>query len=125
MNRLNCIGNLVRDPESRIVNTRNGEEATAVSFTIAANNGFGDHKATEFVRVTAWNGLGETCKKYLQKGSKVYASGVPSLNVYINNNGEAAGNIELRLDEIEFLSKKETVPYQPVEEDGEDIDDLL
>ena len=50
---------------------------------------------------------------------------MPGLNVYINNNGEAAGNIELRLDEIEFLSKKESIPYQPVNEGNEDIEELL
>ncbi len=125
MNRLSCIGNLVRDPESRTVNTRNGENTTVVTFTVAANNGWGERKVTEYVRVTAWAGLGENCARYLQKGSKVYVSGVPGLNVYINSNGEAAGNIELRLDEIEFLTRKDSVPYQPEEENDDDIESLL
>ena len=125
MNRLSCIGNLCRDPEIRSIKTKDGNEATVVTFTIAASNGWGEHKTTEYIRITAWNGLGETCAKYLQKGSKVFASGVPSSNAYINNNGEAAGNIELRLDEIEFLSKKESIPYQPVNEGNEDIEELL
>ncbi len=126
MNRLTCIGNLVRDPESRIVKNRNGETSTVVSFTVAANNGWGEFQTTQYIRVSAWNGLGETCKKYLQKASKVYVSGVPSLNLYVNSNGEAAGNIEIaHLDEIEFLSRKDSIPYQPAEEDDEDIEDLL
>ena len=126
MNRLTCIGNLVRDPECRIVKNRKGETSTVVSFTVAANNGWGEYQTTLFVKVNAWNGLGETCKKYLQKGSKVYVSGVPSLNLYVNNNGEAAGNIEItHVDEIEFLTKKDSIPYQPVEENDEDIEELL
>ena len=125
MNRINCIGNLCRDPEKRVVKNRNGEEVTVVSFTVAASNGWGEHQTTEFIRVNAWGGLAETCKKCLSKGTKVYISGVPSVNVYINNNGEAAGNIEIaHLDEIEFVSKKESVPSQPVEE-PEDVEDLL
>ena len=66
MNRYFCIGNLCRDPESRIVKGHNGEDATVVTFTVAASNGWGEHKTTEYVRVSAWNGLGQTCKTYLQ-----------------------------------------------------------
>ena len=127
MNRLNCIGNLCRDPESRVVKNRNGDTSTVVSFTVAANNGWGEYQTVLFVKVNAWGGLGETCLKYLQKGSKVYVSGVPSLNLYVNNNGEAAGNIEIaHLDEIEFLTRRDSIPYQPAEEpEDEDIEDLL
>ena len=126
MNRLSCIGNLCRDPESRVIKNRSGEDVTVCNFTVAANNGWGDRKTTEFVRVTVWGHLAETCEQYLQKGAKVYVAGVPSVNVYINNDGVACGNIELRLEEIEFLSKKDSLPYQPTEEKDEaDIEDLL
>ena len=122
MLRLEGIGNLTRDPETRTV--QKGENGGKVcNFTVAASVGYGDYKRTEFVRVAAWNGLGETCAKYLRKGSKVFISGIPTVNTYLNNTGEAAGNLELRLEEIEFLPGKPS--DNSIEETDEDIEDLL
>ena len=122
MLRIEGVGNLTRDPESRTV--QKGESGGKVcNFTVATSVGFGDYKRTEFVRVAAWNGLGEACGRYLRKGSKVFISGTPTVNTYLNSNGEAAGNLELRLEEIEFLSGKPN--DDPVEETDEDIEDLL
>ena len=128
MLKLEMIGNLTRDPESRTF--QKGEnDGKVCNFTVAASVGYGQYKRTEFVRVTAWNGLGKTCMEYLKKGSKVFVSGTPMVNVYTNRDGNAAGNMELQLDDIEFLSSKdkaaeeETSPVISVNE--EDIDDLL
>ena len=124
MVRLELIGNLTRDPETRTV--QKGESGGKVcNFTVAASVGFGDYKRTEFVRVAAWNGLGETCMKFLRKGSKVFVSGTPTVNTYVNSNGEAAGNMELRLEEIEFLSSKPVNPVEESVDSDEDIEDLL
>lgn len=125
MLRVEGIGNLTRDPETRTV--QKGENGGKVcNFTVAASVGYGDYKRTEFVRVAAWNGLGETCMKFLRKGSKVYISGTPTVNTYVNSNGEAAGNIELRLEEVEFLSGKPAdAPEASDNSEDEDIEDLL
>ena len=124
MVRLELIGNLTRDPETRTV--QKGESGGKVcNFTVAASIGYGDYKRTEFVRVAAWNGLGETCMKFLRKGSKVFVSGTSSVNTYVNSNGEAAGNMELRLEEIEFLSSKPVNPVEESVDSDEDIEDLL
>ena len=125
MIRIECIGNLTREPETRTI--QKGENDSKVcNFTVAASVGYGDYKRTEFVRIAAWNGLGETCMKYLRKGSKVYVSGTPTVNTYVNSNGEAAGNLELRLEEVEFLSSKPVESVDdPVNPDDEDIENLL
>ena len=127
MLKLEMIGNLTRDPESRTF--QKGEtDGKVCNFTVAASVGYGQYKRTEFIRVTAWNGLGKTCMEYLKKGSKVYVSGTPTVNVYTNKDGNAAGNMELQLDDIEFLSSREK-PCEgeeaPAADDEEDIDDLL
>ena len=127
MLKLEMIGNLTRDPESRTF--QKGEtDGKVCNFTVAASVGYGQYKRTEFIRVTAWNGLGKTCMEYLKKGSKVYVSGTPTVNVYTNKDGIAAGNMELQLDDIEFLSSREK-PCEgeevPAADDEEDIDDLL
>ena len=122
MYKMELIGNLTKDPETRTVNGINGE-AKVTNFTIAANNGFGEHKQTLFVRVTAWNGFGEMCAKYLHKGSKVYAAGPVTVSAYNNNEGKAIGQLEMKLDDIEFLSKAGEAAAN--ENDEEDVEDLL
>ena len=128
MLRIEMIGNLTRDPESRTF--QKGEtDGKVCNFTVAASVGYGQYKRTEFVRVTAWNGLGKTCMEYLKKGSKVYVSGTPAVNVYTNKDGNAAGNMEMTLDDIEFLSSKDKTGNDEVQSselaDEEDVDDLL
>lgn len=122
MLNLMAIGNLTRDPETRTVQ-RGETDGQVCNFTVAASVGYGQFKHTEFIRVAAWNGLGKTCQAYLRKGSKVWVSGTPLVNTYINNDGEATGNLELRLDEVEFLSGKPS--DNPTEESDEDIEALL
>ena len=122
MNKMELIGNLTKDPETRTVKGINGE-AKVTNFTVAANDGFGEHKQTLFVRVTAWNGFGEMCAKYLRKGSKVFAAGPVTVNAYINNEGKAVGQLEMKLEDIEFLSRAGDAV--PAAEEEDDIEDLL
>lgn len=130
MNRATFIGNLTRDPETRTIQ-KLGNETTVTNFTVAASHGFGDYKHVEFIRISAWNGLGKTCAQYLQKGNKVFVAGPVTPNAYINSEGVAVGGLELRLEEIEFLNSKsgeqvdqtEKVPAESPSDD--DIDALL
>ena len=124
MIKLTGVGNLVRDPETRTVQ-KGDSDGKVTNFTVACSFGYGESRHTIFVRVAAWNGLGKTCAQYLRKGSKVWVSGTPTVNVYLNNDGEAAGNMELRLDEVEFLSSKPTESPINNEETDEDVDELL
>ena len=102
MNHYIIIGNLVRDPET-------GATESGINwcrFTVAARKkrpkeGQPD---AEFVRVTAWRGLGDTCAKYLRKGRKVCVIGEPVAHAWIGNDGNAKGQIEMNADEVEFLS---------------------
>ena len=123
MLRIETIGNLTKDPECRVVRS-NGSEVTIVNFTVAANHGYGEKKNTEFVRVSAWRGFGENCLKYLRRGSKVYIAGTPSVNAYVNRDGNVVGNLELQLEEIEFLSGKPTDAPGPCNAEA-DVDELL
>ena len=124
MYKMELIGNLTKDPEIRTVNGINGE-ARVTNFTVAANDGFGEHKQTLFVRVTAWNGFGEMCAKYLRKGSKVFAAGPVTVNAYINNDGNAVGQLEMKLDSIEFLNRAGDAIPASAEHEDDDVEALL
>lgn len=93
-------GNLTRDPETKT--TQSG--ASLCTFTVAASNG---KDKTDFVRVTAWNKLGDICRQYLAKGRKVAITGTITASAYTDKNGEARASLEVRADDVEFLSKSE------------------
>jgi single-strand DNA-binding protein len=106
VNKLTIIGNLTRDPETRTVSTGN----TVCSFTVAVNrrksaNGQPD---ADFFRVTAWDKLGDNCQRYLAKGRKVAVVGPVSVSSYEAKDGSGTKfTLEIRADEVEFLSAKE------------------
>ena len=105
MQQLMIIGNLTKDPELRT--TTSGKEVC--SFTVAVNRkktANNQEPGADYFRVSAWEDKGRNCNKYLSKGSKVCVTGTVSVRVYTNNKGEAAGQMEVRADDVEFLSSK-------------------
>ena len=91
MNAHFIIGNLVRDPET-------GTTPAGVGWTrfvVAVRKRFpkeGEPDA-EFMRVTAWRGLGENCAKYLAKGKKVAVVGESRASAWISREGSARGRL--------------------------------
>ena len=116
MNRLFIIGNLTRDPEMRVTQSKKD----VCSFTVAVNRR-GDEEA-DFFRVTAWEGLARTCGQYLAKGRKVAVVGSVGVNTYTDKNGETKASLEVNANDVEFLSAKadnvdKQTGYTRVEED--------
>ncbi len=108
MNKLFITGNLVRDPEK-------GTTPSGVNyarFTVAVRKRF--HREgqpdSDFMRVTAWRGLGDACVKHLAKGRKVGIIGPASFSCYMGNDGQPRGQIEIDADDVEFLSPKNQSP---------------
>ena len=111
MNKHIIIGNLTRDPVSGT--TRNG--TNYCRFTVAVNGTKKDDPA-EFIEVTAWTSLGDTCRQFLAKGRKVCVVGRSHSHVWTGNDGQAKGNIQMDAESVEFLSPKgvtEDVPAEP------------
>jgi single-strand DNA-binding protein len=76
LNRVQLIGYLGKDPESKFTPT--GKKVT--QFSVAISNRWkgreGDPKEyTEWVNIEAWGRLGEICGEYLKKGSLVFVEG--------------------------------------------------
>lgn len=122
MQQLTIIGNLTKDPELRT--TSNGKEVC--SFTVAVNRRKtpnNQNPGADYFRVSAWEERGRVCAKYLQKGKKVCVIGTISGRAYTNSQGEAAASLEVKADEVEFLSPAgcsnidEQTGYQKVETD--------
>lgn len=112
MNKLFLIGNLTKDPETR--STTSG--VTVCSFTIAVNRRFskGDEKETDFFRINAWRGLGDTCARYLTKGKKVSVVGELQARMYTDKEGSTRLSLDVSADEVEFLSPMEKTENRAV-----------
>ena len=76
LNRVQLIGRLGRDPETRFIPT--GRKVC--TFSLAVNRRWKSkegetREATDWFNVEAWGRLGEICQEYLTKGSLVYVEG--------------------------------------------------
>lgn len=103
MNKAIFIGNLTRDPEMRYVDDR-----ACCNFTVAVNRRVraGAHPQADYIRVSAWDKLGETCYTYMSKGKKVYVEGRIRTHAYIDDRNQPRANLELIATDVEFLSPK-------------------
>lgn len=97
---LQAIGNITKDATLRT--TQGGKDV--LSFTIAVNHGSKDQPRTEYIDCSVW---GERARsklgEYLVKGAKVAVNGIPGVNAYVADNGEARGSITLMVDQIELM----------------------
>ncbi len=76
LNKVQLIGRLGRDPESKFTPTGKKVAHFSVAISNRWKNRDGESKeTTEWVNVEAWSRLGEVCQEYLKKGSLVYVEG--------------------------------------------------
>ena len=105
MNKIILIGNLVKDPESKM--TQAG--VLVAKLNVAVNRRFknenGDYEK-DFFAITVWKDRADVCLKYLKKGSKVAISGTLQNNNWTDDNGIKHYSNEIIGENIEFLSKR-------------------
>lgn len=106
MNKVFEIGRLTRDPEVRY--TQSGK--AVCTFTIAVDDGYGEHKKAYFLPVVVWGKTAEACGNSLHKGSKVAITGKLTTRQYDNSEGKKVTITEIVADPyegVEFLDKKQ------------------
>lgn len=124
LNRVELIGRLGRDPESKFTPT--GKRVA--HFSIAVSNNWktneGETKeSTEWVNVEAWERLGAVCQEYLKKGSLVYIDGRLKTDRY-EAEGETKYFTKVVASTVQFLSDnraEETLVRQESLFDEEDM----
>ena len=131
MNRVEIIGNLVRDVE--LNKTNSGVSVAKVS--VAVNRKYKDeegNKITDFFNVVVWRGLAENIAKYCSKGSKVFIAGELQNRSWEKEDGTKAYTTEIVASECEFLDTKKTgdntevkeetkAELTPIEDNGDDL----
>lgn len=104
MNSLTIIGNLTNDPELRT--TTSGKNVCGFSVAVNRRNKIEGQPDADFFRVSAWGQLGENCAKFLAKGKKVCVVGSVSVRTYENQKHETRASMEVKANDVEFLSHK-------------------
>jgi len=104
LNRVQLIGYLGRDPESKY--TSNGKRVT--DFPIAVTNRWKSEAGearehTEWMNIEAWGRLAEACHEYLGKGSLVYIEGRMKTDRY-EAEGETRYFTKVLARTVQFLS---------------------
>jgi single-strand DNA-binding protein len=123
LNRVQLIGRLGKDPESKFTPT--GKKVT--HFSIAISNRWkskeGDAKEyTEWVNIEAWGRLGEICQEYLKKGSLVFVEGRLKTDKY-EDKGDTRYFTKVVALAMQMLDRKPSEePVMTVEEEAVDYE---
>ena len=116
LNRVQLIGYLGKDPETRYTPKGN----TACSFSMAVTRRWkseGESKeATDWFNVEAWGKFGEICQKYLTKGSLVFLEGRLQTDRYEAEGGEMRYFTKVIASQMQMLDRKSEEPEIEAEE---------
>lgn len=112
INNLTLVGRLTRDPDLRY--TQSGK--AVCSFVLAVDREMSKEKREEakannyptadFPRIVVWNKMGETCSKYLKKGSLVAIVGKIQTGSYKDKDGKMVYTTDVIADRVRFLNTK-------------------
>jgi single-strand DNA-binding protein len=117
LNRVQLIGYLGKDPESRFTPTGKKVAHFSLAVTQRWKTGGETKEYTEWVTVEAWGGLGEICQKYLHKGSLVYLEGRLKTDKY-EEKGETKYFTKIVALTLQMLDRKSTEePVMTVDEE--------
>lgn len=138
LNKVQLIGNLTRDPESRM--TPSGQQVT--TFGMATNRTWTDQagqkqERAEYHNIVMWGKLGEIAAKYLMKGKKAYIEGRLQTRDWEAQDGTKRSRTEIVAENLIMLDKPSgerpfggapqnsttAQPQQP-EEDSIQLDDI-
>ena len=106
MNKAIFIGNLTRDPETKVMT--NGKSRTM--FTIAVNRPYTDQngqRSADFITCIAYDKTAELISKYLSKGRKCAVEAHVRTGKY-EKDGQTIWTTEFITDKIEFLSSAQS-----------------
>ena len=109
MNKLEVIGNVVRDAELKMVNIE-GKPTPRCTFSVAVNENRANGEAiTTYFDVTAWREYATKIAPWILKGRQVFVSGHVRLNQYIDAARNVRTSMQIHSPEVILLGKKPVV----------------
>ena len=118
LNRVQLIGYLGKDPESKFTPTGKKVAHFSIGITNRWKSGAESKEHTEWVNIEVWGRLGEICQQYLKKGSLVYIEGRLKTDKY-EDKGETKYFTKVVALAMQMLDRKPSEePILSVEEDS-------
>ena len=118
LNRVQLIGYLGKDPETRFTPT--GKKVSTFSLAVSRHwkSSQGEEKeTTDWFNVEAWGRLGEVCQEYLSKGRLVFIEGRLKTDRY-EHEGESRYFTKVVASQMQMLDRRpEEGEIFPVEEE--------
>ncbi len=116
LNKVQIIGNLGKEPESRVLPS--GRKVCSFSVGVNrrwTNEGGESHEATEWFLVEAWGRLGEVCQEFLGKGRLVYLEGRLQTDRWQDDKGDPHSRTKLVAGVMQILDRKPDEVAAPAE----------
>ena len=119
LNRVQLIGHLGQDPETKYTATGTARTTFSVATSARWKDADGQvQEATEWSRCVAWGALAEFCAQYVTKSVRIYISGrLHTLRWEDAATGERHARVEIVLDDLSLLDRR-LEPMLPVIEEG-------
>lgn len=112
LNRVQLIGYLGKDPETRLLPS--GQKVTSFSVAVSRKwrSSSGEQKEdTDWFNVVAWGSLGEICKRYLAKGRLVFIEGRLQTDRY-EHDGQTHYATKVVASQMQMLDRKAEEPAE-------------
>ncbi len=128
LNNVQIIGNLGGTPDMKFLNDGKSQ---VVNFSVAVNERWKNRdgepqERTTWLRVAAFNGIGQACAEHLSCGDGVYVEGRLQVREYEDKEGNARTSVEVVASKVRFLGRgnnhgeeKRPVPGQPKPKGGQ------
>jgi single-strand DNA-binding protein len=114
LNKVQLIGYLGKDPESRTTPTGKMVSSFSVAVTRRWRAGKETKEATDWFNVESWGRQADLSQKFLKKGSLVYIEGRLQTDRYEDKSGETKYFTKVVASSVGFLDRKPA--DEPVEE---------
>lgn len=106
VNRVVLVGRLARDPELRY--TPQGRALARMTIAVdRPRSKDGEKEGADFIDVTAWGRLAETCAEYLTTGRLVSVDGRLRVDSWKDANGKWRKSVGVVAEEVRFLDRGE------------------
>ncbi len=120
MIKMEIIGNVGQNAKQKEINGR-----FVTQFSVAHNVKYkgkdgNEVEKTVWVSCSVFRDRSSDLYKYLEKGTKVYVSGIPDVRIYQDNSGHYQAGINLTVKDLEFVSGRKKDEDKPAEQNPEE-----
>lgn len=104
MNKSILVGRLTRDPEVRY--TQTGKVVATFTLAVDRFTSQAGQREADFIPISVWGNVAESCGNNLSKGSKVLVDGRIQVRSYDDKSGQKRWVTEIIAQSVEFLERR-------------------